>query len=94
MAFSAAMQQKIQDFQNQAGRAASADFTRQYGGAIGSQTMGLDRDQTLTGRIQMQAEQAERETARAAKLRELSTLLEENPVTARILDLLGEVRGI
>jgi len=55
---------------------------------------GIDRDQHLLGRIQMQAEQAERESARANDLRELEYLLKENPVTARILDLLGKVRGL
>lgn len=54
----------------------------------------LDRDASLFGRIQMQAEQAERESARATDLRELEYLLKENPVTARILDLLGKVRGL
>ena len=71
-------------------------YENQCGAAIGTQnqTMGLDRDQTILGRIQMQAEQAERESARANDLRELEYLLKENPVTARILDLLGKVRGL
>lgn len=53
--------------------------------------VGLDRDQTLIGRVQVQAEWAERESAKAADCRELEGLLLANPAIARILDLMEKV---
>lgn len=46
----------------------------------------------LLGRIRGQRERAENEGRRARNLRQLESLLEKNPDTARILDLLEEVR--
>ena len=47
----------------------------------------------LRDRVEQQANEAERQGAKARHLFELSQLLAKNPEIARILDLLEEVRG-
>ena len=55
-------------------------------GSIGSSA------QSLRERIEGQAQSAEYQGMKAARLRELSALLEKNPEVSRILELMSEVR--
>ena len=48
--------------------------------------------QSLRERIEGQAQSAEYQGMKAARLRELSVLLEKNPEVCRILELMSEVR--
>lgn len=47
----------------------------------------------LRDRVESQAGEAERQSRKADRLRELGYLLDKNPEIARILDLLDEVRA-
>ncbi len=48
---------------------------------------------SLTERVQMQAHEANRQSAKATRMQELADLLSKNPDVARILELMGEFNG-
>ncbi len=48
---------------------------------------------SLAERVQMQAHEAHRQSAKAARMQELADLLNKNPDVARILELMGEFNG-
>lgn len=58
-----------------------------------SEPMNFAMRQPLIDAVASQAEAAEFQACKAARLRELQGLLLKNPDVARILDLLEEVRG-
>ena len=58
-------------------------------GSIGDKECDL---RSLRERIEGQAQSAEYQGMKAARLRELSVLLEKNPEVCRILELMSEVR--
>lgn len=75
---------------------AFANLSTQTGMAGNQGAMGLKQDaaetrETLTGRIRDKMHRAQRESRNADQLRELTYLLDQNPVLARILDLMEEV---